>query len=95
MCRSKNCTFSHFKDWQLCAGPLPLFNDPGHKGMIDHLQSLAASLLEPPKALVSTLQRVAFQRSQRADPRTCVAQTRLLRHCRWWCPRTGRPQCPQ
>ena len=39
--------------FQLCAGPLPLFNDPGHKGMIDHLQSLAASLPEPPKALVS------------------------------------------
>ena len=55
------CALVAFLLRQLCAGPMPLFNDPGHKGMIDHLQSLVASLQEPPKALVSDSQKTAFQ----------------------------------
>ena len=34
------------------AGPLPLLGDPGHKGMGEHLKSLAKSLPEQPRALV-------------------------------------------
>ncbi|KAK9824983.1 hypothetical protein WJX81_002864 [Elliptochloris bilobata] len=33
-------------------GPMPLFNDPSHEGLIEHLRGLEAALPHPPRALV-------------------------------------------